>query len=307
MSMVTKRAAMRVLALMIVCGSVEIAAQAPFVFGGRAWTSQQAFIESGARCATVSPDATSAAAIVAAIASAGETAERTGTLVTGGTINVQFHVITRGSGASDGVVSDDMIQAQMDVLNRSYSRWGWTFHLATVDRTNNPDWFRMTIGSVEESEAKSALRQGGAADLNIYTAGPEGNLLGWATFPWFVNSQRSQDGVVVLFSSLPGGSSAPYDLGDTATHEVGHWMGLLHTFEGACTPANDLVLDTPAERTSAFGCPIGRDTCTEGFQGLGYDPIANFMDYTDDACMFRFTPLQDRFMDRAFTLFRLGH
>jgi hypothetical protein len=222
--------------------------------------------------------------------------------VTGGTINVYVHVIRRGSGISNGDVSDAMITDQIRVLNNAYAPWGWQFNLVSIDRTTNAGWFTMGYGSTAERDAKAALRQGTADDLNLYTANLDGGLLGWATFPSEYRRRPNDDGVVLLFSSLPGGSAAPYNEGDTATHEVGHWMGLYHTFQGGCNKKNDGVSDTPAEQSPAYGCPSGRNTCSSP----GLDPIQNFMDYTDDACMFEFTAGQDARMDAQFTTYRSG-
>jgi hypothetical protein len=225
--------------------------------------------------------------------------------VTGGVINVYFHVVNRGSGISNGDVPSQMINDQMTVLNDAFAPWGWSFQLASVDRTTNSTWYNGCYGNAETA-MKNALHQGTADDLNIYTCNPSNGILGYATFPSSYNSAPLRDGVVLLYASLPGGGAVPYDEGDTATHEVGHWMGLYHTFQGGCNGSGDSVADTPAERSPAYGCPTGRDSCT-GRRTPGLDPIENFMDYTDDACMFQFTSGQDSRMDSQFTAYRFAH
>jgi hypothetical protein len=226
---------------------------------------------------------------------------------TGGTIPVYFHVIRSGNAASQGNVDDSQIASQIQVLNNAFAGTGWSFNLAATTRTTNSTWYNGCYSSSTAAQMKSALRQGSADDLNIYSCNPSSGILGYATFPSNYKSNPIADGVVVLHSSLPGGTAAPYNLGDTGTHEVGHWMGLYHTFQGGCarnaSTGGDAVADTPAEKSPAYGCPVGRDSCRNI---AGLDPINNFMDYTDDACMDTFSAGQDTRMDSQFTTYRFG-
>lgn len=222
-----------------------------------------------------------------------------GAKTTSGAVNVYFHVITDGS---NGDIGNSDISSQMRVLNNAFAPWGWSFQLAATDYTDNSEWFNDCYSN--ERAMKEALHQGSAADLNIYTCTP-GPYLGYARFPSGYQAAPELDGVVLLYSSLPGGGEPNYDEGDTATHEVGHWFGLYHTFQGGCGKSGDYVDDTPAERSPAFGCPLGRDTCV-GPQNAGADPIENFMDYTYDSCLFQFTAGQDARMDQMFSIYRAG-
>lgn len=219
----------------------------------------------------------------------------------GADISVYVHVITNDSG--NGGATQAMIDAQMAVLNAAYADTGYTFTVAGIDTTANSSWFSAGPDTSAEFQMKSALRVGSADDLNVYLTNPSGGYLGWATFPdWYAGSP-ADDGVVILTGSMPGGSASPYNEGDTLVHEAGHWLGLFHTFQDGCRKkGGDEVSDTPSESSAAYGCPVGRDTC----RGGGVDPITNYMDYTDDSCMFEFTPGQDVRMDAAWLTFRDG-
>lgn len=143
---------------------------------------------------------------------------------------------------------------------------------------------------------KKALRQGTYADLNLYFE-PIFDYLGYCYFPTDTNGSDEDfylDGCTIYSFSVPGGSETNYNLGLTAVHEIGHFLGLYHTFQGGCL-VGDRVDDTPAEASAASGCPTGRDTCPKD---AGEDPIHNYMDYTYDTCYEEFTTGQ---MDRMYT------
>jgi hypothetical protein len=209
------------------------------------------------------------------------------------TIPVFVHIIQRDDTREGGNIPDEFVTAQLDVLNRAFSAASpFSFALQDVARVTNPAWYPIVRNSAAELEMKNQLRRGGNDTLNIYLGELNADLLGWATFPG--TGDRQLDGVVVRNETLPGGRMQQYNEGDTATHEVGHWLNLYHTFQGGCDDPGDHVADTPAEAAPARGCPEGQDTCEQP----GADPVHNFMNYSSDACIDHFTSGQvDRMVD----------
>jgi hypothetical protein len=141
--------------------------------------------------------------------------------------------------------------------------------------------------------------------LNLWVCPLGGDLLGYASFP---GEDPALDGVVINYTAFgtTGTAEAPFDKGRTATHEVGHWLNLFHIWgddRNACT-GSDQVRDTPNQASQNTQCPtFPHRTC--GNRGTG-DMLMNYMDYTDDACMFAFTKGQVRRMEATLSGARLA-
>ncbi|MGE3173863.1 MAG: zinc metalloprotease [Planctomycetota bacterium] len=225
-------------------------------------------------------------------------------------IPVVVHVISNSGGT--GNISDALVQSQITVLNEDFRALPGTagaggfdteieFFLATTDPLGNPTngitrhsnttWFGDT-GSYWTSIAWDTQRY-----LNIYTNNAGGGgVLGYV--PGLPQSASSglgttADRVVCLWSAFgrPAAGGAPYNLGRTMTHEVGHYLGLYHTFQSGCGTAScyttgDRICDTNAESGPRFGCTPSAVSCGN------VDPVRNYMDYSDDACFTNFTAEQ---------------
>jgi hypothetical protein len=216
------------------------------------------------------------------------------------TVPVYVHVMRDASGAGD--VTDRQISQQVAVLNKTFggqesgaaADTGFSFSLAGTFRYNNDQWHE----DKSSTTYRKATRKGGANALNMWLV--DFKYLGIATFPWDYEKHPGIDGIRVHYASLPGGAIANYNLGETATHEAGHWFGLYHTFQGGCTETNDEVADTPAQATPTNGCPEGKDTCP----APGVDPIHNYMDYSYDSCYTEFSLGQSARAGQMWTAYR---
>jgi len=216
--------------------------------------------------------------------------------------SVPVYVNVMRDAAGNGDVTDTQISQQIAVLNKTFggqessaaANTGFTFTLAGTFRYNNNNWHK----DKQSTTYRKQTRKGGANALNIWLV--DFAYLGIATFPWDYARNPGIDGIRVQYTSLPGGSATNYNLGETATHEAGHWFGLYHTFQGGCTATNDEVSDTPAQSSSTNGCPEGRDSCSLP----GLDPIHNYMDYSYDSCYNQFTPGQSSRISTMWTAYR---
>lgn len=222
-----------------------------------------------------------------------------------GAVKVPVHVHVLMSKKGEGNVANHRIHRQMKVINRGFSGSSSTeaantpfrFRLKSIDRVKNGDWAEMD--RQDSIQARQALRIGDSRHLNMYTADSLlGGLLGFATFPEYYKKHPKLDGLVVWDETLPGGDAVftddegttfNYAKGDTATHEIGHWMNLYHTFQGSCTANNDFVVDTARQRAAdnVFYCKRHQNTCASPTSSP--DPVENFMSYGDDVCLDTFT------------------
>jgi len=228
-------------------------------------------------------------------------------------VPVVVHIIEHTNG--DGQISDALVNSQIDVLNEDFLALtgtpgapgfdvGIQFVLASTDpggspttgitRSVNNTWFG-DGGSYWNSLAWDTSRY-----MNVYTNNAGGNLGYVPDLPQGGIAGGNDDRVVILWSAFGRNSSGgpPYDQGRTLTHEVGHYLGLEHTFNGGCASGSqpgcytsgDLICDTNSEQTDTGGCPGGKSSCGTP------DPIDNYMDYSDDTCMEMFTDEQSHRM-----------
>ena len=222
-------------------------------------------------------------------------------------VPVVFHVIRRTDGT--GQISDALLMTQIDVLNEDYLAYGAgapgtntriRFTLAGITRSTNNTWYD------DNGDYYNQLAWDPTRYLNIYTNSADG-FLGYAYVPSGGGVVGNLwDRVVCYWASVgrPGPIGSPYDLGRTATHEVGHYLGLYHTFQGGCVSASgcyqngDLICDTNPEQSPNFS-PCTRTTCGS------LDPTHNYMDYSDDVCMNQFTLDQARRMRCTLQNFRV--
>jgi len=189
-----------------------------------------------------------------------------------------FHIINYDSTI---ILSTTDVQNQLDVLNEAFLPY-FSFEQIDTQYTQNAEWF---YEKKYDNDMKKELRQGGCNTLNVYVNSGVG-YLGYARFPDDCDDNLEEDGVVLNYGTVPDGEIEGYNYGHTLTHEVGHWLGLYHTFHGGCKGKGDHVDDTPAHTVNDSCHDTMQDTCEKK---AGLDPLSNFMNYTPDECMNTFT------------------
>ena len=187
-----------------------------FTVGSYRWNNVTDFVKSGARCQTADLTATELeldrlGVAALRIAGGGANQVRAETI----SVPVYWHKIRSSTGG--GAVSSQMISDSVNVLNKAFASAGFQFVLTRTDETTNNNWYKAPPGSTSK-EMRAALHQGTMAALNVYSSSPDGGVLGFATLP--SSKAGDKDGVVILHSTVPGGSAAPYNKGATLVHEV---------------------------------------------------------------------------------------
>ncbi|KAI8475623.1 MAG: hypothetical protein J3K34DRAFT_403887 [Monoraphidium minutum] len=222
-------------------------------------------------------------------------------------IQVYFHVLTYDG---QGAVPQTAIEKQISVLNAAFDSV-FTFRLVRAQQVPvGSDIFYDAYTLYYDKyfiRFVSTLHEGDRTTLNVFTADlvtKTGGLFGVASSPLVCSSPGCKDdNVLIDFDTLPDGGLDTYNEGDNLVHEVGHWLGLEHTFHReTCDPdeGGDEIDDTPQEGEPAFRCEPS-DSCP--LQN-GTDPINNYMDYTNDACKTHFTKDQYARMVAVWQLIR---
>ncbi len=237
----------------------------------------------------------------------------TGKLLSNGTIQIPVVVNVLYKTAAENI-SASQIQSQIDVLNRDYNATNTDFNLVpslfagvkanigisfVLDQVIRKSTTKTSWGTADAMKKTAGiLATSPTTKLNLWICTIGGGILGYAQFP---GGAASTDGVAIdsRYFGTNGTSTYPYNLGRTATHEIGHWMNLRHIW-GDASCGNDLVSDTPIAQTSNFGVPAfpKNSTCT-GTPEM----TMNYMDYTDDRGMYMFTNGQK---SRMTTIFAVG-
>jgi hypothetical protein len=228
-------------------------------------------------------------------------------------IDAVFHVVS--TTAKKSTITNDMPSAQLDALNEAYKPYDISFNLINVSWTTNDAW--AAGDKPADDEMKKALRQGTYNTLNLYfQTDLIGGVLGRCTLPSSMGQNKPDptvyynDGCNINANTMPNGAMNGYNAGKTAVHETGHWMGLLHTFEGySCDGPGDYIDDTPVEMTATDGCPTApaKKSCPAQQKSNESDPIHNYMDYSIDSCYEGFTDLQVARMRNMWGMYRNGN